>query len=710
MKKHIFCFIMMIILSNAIFAQDSTDKKPLFYLGGYGHYNLNFHNADFKMLPGYFSCCPTYKTGSGTGFDAGFIFEYPLSDVMNIGARLGYSVLDADLKIEETIGNALEAGITPPVTKVRVEHKIESQLSVFDLEPYIFYKFYDGFYATAGFKLGFYSKAKFSQSERILSPDNVVFAEENSIVRNNYSSQDIPDKNSLLFMGTIGIGYEIHYLKNGTIAPEIKYSLPFTNVSSVAWKPSALNLGIALKFPITPADRAILDSIYYQRDTATVIVKGLKSERLQMYDTKKQYIKEETADYTLNKTIIMEYYRKEVPAPLGVLESSINIIATKSDGTITDVPEIVIEEIETEEVFPLLNQVFFKKGSSDLSKTNLNLLTSEQTKSFSEEKLQWNTIKIYSDVLNIIASRMIDNPKANITITGCNNNLDIEKDNTTLSTSRAESIKQYLVDVWGISGKRIKTVATGLPPKPANNLRTEGIEENQRAELASNDKDILKPVIMRDIQRTSNPPVVNIIPTINSAEGIKKWNMEIKQSDNLIRAYKGESGNDTITWNIENKPMPALEEPVNINLTAIDKADQTTTAAKNIKISQKTIKKKQIEMLDDKKIERFSLILFDYDKSEVTDKQERFINEIKSKIKPESKVIISGYTDRTGDKAYNKNLAMERALEVKKLLNLTDEQTVINAVGSGTLLYDNNIPEGRSYSRTVTIVVETPIK
>ena len=224
MKKLITIILSMIILSSVSYSQnENNDKQALFYLGGYGHYNFNSHNADFKMLPGYYSCCPSYINGSGKGFDAGALFEYPINLDMNIGFRVGYSVLNAILTVNETIGNSLERDITPTIEKIRVEHKIDSKLAIFDFEPYVNYRFFDKFYTNIGFKAGFFTTAKFSQQEKILAPDDVVFLTENSIVRNNYSDKDIPNKSSLLLFGTIGLGYEFTYLENGTIAPEIRF-------------------------------------------------------------------------------------------------------------------------------------------------------------------------------------------------------------------------------------------------------------------------------------------------------------------------------------------------------------------------------------------------------------------------------------------------------------------------------------------------------
>ena len=114
-------------------------------------------------------------------------------------------------------------------------------------------------------------------------------------------------------------------------------------------------------------------------------------------------------------------------------------------------------------------------------------------------------------------------------------------------------------------------------------------------------------------------------------------------------------------------------------------------------------------MLGDKRIDRFSLILFDYDKSEITERQKEIINEIKAKIKANSTVTITGFTDKTGEPSYNRKLALERATQAETLLGISDKSRVtVKAADTNYELYDNDLPEGRSYSRTVRIIIETP--
>ena len=81
-------------------------------------------------------------------------------------------------------------------------------------------------------------------------------------------------------------------------------------------------------------------------------------------------------------------------------------------------------------------------------------------------------------------------------------------------------------------------------------------------------------------------------------------------------------------------------------------------------------------------------------------------------IKFNSTVKIFGYTDRIGDKNYNKSLAERRAKEVKKFLlskGVKDNQTELIPIGEDILIFDNNSPIGRHLSRTVQVLIITPM-
>ncbi len=719
MKKYIITIVVLLgfaFTSQNVISQNPTTKaetgalEPYNYLGGYLHYNMNLHSADFRSLPGCFNCSPGFDSGFGNGFSIGGLFEIPIAEKFYLGIRLGYSMMNAKLSKEEIIGNALEAGIIGNATsRINVEHTIDSKLSAAVFEPQVFYNFYDNFTGAFGLKGAFMLNKTFSQKEEILSPNNLVFKETGQITRAVYDEQDIPEAKSFITFATLGLAYNLKLESGMLIVPELRYELALYSLTSVKWSPNAINLGVAVKFPMRPSIKPTFDSVFIQRDTSLILAKGIAEPIVKLMDTKRTTAQIEYDDYYLNRTDIIEFYTKEMTNLPDAPIADITLKGLNYDGTYLEMPELIIEELETEETFPLLPQVFFAKNSADLTKTNLNLLTAEQAKSFDEAKIHWDALSIYRDMLNIIAKRAKDNENARFTITGCNNDAAEEAGNLSLSKARAEAIRDYFAEVWGINQKQISIETRNLPEKPANNLRPQGLEENRRAEINSDNPEILKPIRMSAIQRSANPPIVRIIPKVQTTDKIENWNIDIIQDDTKIRAYNGSGKPDSIDWTVEINPVPMLEAPINAKLTAKDSYGQSATAEETIKIQQKTIKKKKIEMLGDKRIDRFSLILFDYDKSEITERQKEIINEIKAKIKANSTVTITGFTDKTGEPSYNRKLALERATQAETLLGISDKSRVkVKAADTNYELYDNDLPEGRSYSRTVRIIIETP--
>ena len=113
---------------------------------------------------------------------------------------------------------------------------------------------------------------------------------------------------------------------------------------------------------------------------------------------------------------------------------------------------------------------------------------------------------------------------------------------------------------------------------------------------------------------------------------------------------------------------------------------------------------KRAENKSDKEIDRYSLILFDFDRSEIGSANKRILDYIKPRIASNASVTVTGYTDKIGDDQHNKELSLQRAQNTVKAIGKG------NAIGEGEKeIFDNTIPEGRFYNRTVTVIVETPI-
>jgi outer membrane protein OmpA-like peptidoglycan-associated protein len=70
---------------------------------------------------------------------------------------------------------------------------------------------------------------------------------------------------------------------------------------------------------------------------------------------------------------------------------------------------------------------------------------------------------------------------------------------------------------------------------------------------------------------------------------------------------------------------------------------------------------------------------------------------------------VAGFADKYsgGSEENSQRLSLERAQAVAKFLGAPN--TDVRGNGQTPLLYDNSLPEGRVYSRTVLITVETPV-
>lgn len=120
-----------------------------------------------------------------------------------------------------------------------------------------------------------------------------------------------------------------------------------------------------------------------------------------------------------------------------------------------------------------------------------------------------------------------------------------------------------------------------------------------------------------------------------------------------------------------------------------------------------SVEKKRTERIGDVEVDKYSLILFEFDKADIEGTNSKIIDLIRSRIKPGSEIEIAGYTDYIGKSDYNKNLSQLRADAAKSAVGRSE----VNALGMGedTLLYNNGLPEGRFYCRTVVITIKTKL-
>ncbi len=386
-------------------------------------------------------------------------------------------------------------------------------------------------------------------------------------------------------------------------------------------------------------------------------------------------------------------------------------------------PANIAVERRVTEIFPLRNYVFFNTGSTEIP-DRYKLLRKDQVTDFKEDQVAFVTPEnltgrssrqmiVYYNVINILGDRMGKNPSAAITLVGSS---ELGPDD---GKAMAESIKQYLVTVFGIDAARITIEGRNKPKIPSEKpggtnelvLLREG---DRRVSIESSSASLLmefqtgpdaplKPV---EILAMQQEPQTNYVSfnVEGATEAYTSWSLEIKDDKAVVQNFG-----------------PYTQEKISISGNSIlgtrSEGDFTVTLIGKTK-SGNTIKKETPLHLvrwtasKDEEGMRFS-VLFEFNESKTIALYEKYLTDVVlPKIPTGGTVMIHGHTDVIGEELHNQTLSMARANEVKTILEnglikagRTDVKFEVLGFGEDQSHspFENKFPEERFYNRTVII-------
>lgn len=701
-----------VFLTAQLSAQTST--QPAMF-GIFGAYNLTIHTADFRALPNVPNCCPQFQSGSGSGLTAGLLYQIPVEQLWQFSARATYMSYGGKLTAQE---NETLAGNIPGV----FEHRVVASIASVGVELLANYRLSNSFTLSGGLRAGLVTTKSFSQEEVIIQPEGVGLFSNGRSIRND-TAGTLPRATAIQGGIIVAAGYELPLNRKKTmfLEPELSFLYGLVPVvDGVEWSVHALRFGASLKFAPAPPlpqrfeQRQIIDTV--QQTVPTVAQKfqsGKPEVTRQTTETAEEIVTLETVRRTDTIFIAAAVLPKKLAA-------DITAVGVEADGKEMPLMRIRAEEFASTVMHPLLNYIFFDEGGFVIP-ARYAAMTPDETSAFNLPSLVGiNTLEVYHQLLNIVAFRMRKNPSAKLTITGTTSDEEKEKSTPDLAAARAKAVQEYLTEIWGINRKRLIIKVRTLPENPSNTAETDGNAENRRVELTSSVTEILDPIIIDDTLRSVSPPLIKLRPSIIAEAGLKQWKLHAQAGQSTLQtSFSGENSIEPeYTWNIAEgaekssfkfpSEVTSNAEAIGVTLNATDIGGQRIQKEISLPIEYITITKKRERMSDDKQIERFHLILFDYDKSTLSRENQRIITTIRSRLRPESTISIAGYTDRLGDEEYNQKLSESRAHATAKAIGFPNAAAI--GYGKTVQLFDNNTPEGRFYSRTVVITTETPVK
>lgn len=642
----------------------------------FGNYAIGLHSSNFREL-GVGNCCPEFTSASGSGLFFGLGYITPLSPTLDLSIRAHYGMFNAAFNESEVKEVVLSNGIQ----SATIAHIIDADFSQISIEPLLGYHVTRDFVLQGGLTAGFFLSSVFSQEEQLETPTDGAFVSRDatgnavySRVRNKFNG-DIANVSSFGVGLTVGARYDLPATANRSvlISPEVLFTYnPMSLVSAGSWNAHHLRFGIGVSLAPPEIEDEQSDAELYMLTRATPRpVKG---------------------------------------APGVPFVALLSVAGLTAEGTTSGATTIRVEEFASTRVRPLLPYIFFEQGSAQLPE-RYRRLREQQVESFEVGNFyNLDAMVTYHHVLNIIGKRMLDNPSATLSVTGCSDASDADASGS-IAFGRADIIKQYLVDIWGIESRRVSVERRGLPELASNASEADGRAENRRAELRASMPEILAPVGSQDTMRVFTPAGLRFTPSIDPRVPIASWTLFVADGDRILRTWhNGDPLPSNIDWRLEEQSRlfsPTTNSLEYVLATRDSSGTLVPSGTASIPVQYVSIDSKRSSGAD-KSMDRFSMILFGFDKSDLSPAHQTTVNDVKSLVKPTSSVRVVGYTDRSGSDDYNQRLSEQRARSVARALGVSESQAT--GLGKRFPLYDNATPEGRFYSRTVEVFVETPSK
>ena len=426
---------------------------------------------------------------------------------------------------------------------------------------------------------------------------------------------------------------------------------------------------------------------------------------------------------TLRVGAALKFGRGHLIPPPEQAKAEVVAVAEPPVGFSVISPRNIPVERRVRETFPLRNYVFFNLGSTEIPDRYV-LLSKDQVKAFKEDQLEVFAPKklpgrsaremiVYYNVLNILGDRLGKNPSATITLVGSSEKGPED------GKAMAESIKRYLVGVFGIDASRIGIEGRDKPKIPSEqpggtrelDLLREG---DRRVSIEST-----SPALLMEFQSGPDTPLKEVeIVAIQDApldsyvsfnskgakEAFSSWSLEIRDEKGVAQ-YFGPYTQEKVS--IPGKSILGARPEGDYKVTMIGqtKSGKTVKKESSVHMVLWTPPKNEEGM-------RFSVI-FEFNESKAITMYQKYLTEVVTpKIPKGGTVLIHGHTDTIGEEGHNLDLSLARANEVRGIIenalaqaNRTDVKFEAYGFGEDKNVapFENNFPEERFYNRTVII-------
>ncbi len=701
MKHGIFLMMLAFVCGIPVRAQQDTLFPEDVWLTqiGLSLYGSSITHAGAFTLPQAPTCCTAYGQGGSIGLAYGLSIRQEITKHVRLVVRGMLVPWSASFSTTE---NLLLSGQVNGTSR----HELDVSLSALTGEALVDIRLPGNVRVMGGVWAGQYTDPTFSQREVLVTPSGGTF-ENLRRVRGETSNAALVGTPSMPLGLSIGGGWDWHLTENHswTVTPEVLFMRPFDAVvEGLDWNVSQLRAGVTLTYALN-APKPPLPVLFRRELTVDTVVVTLAADASERYSEGPERVKTDTIRTSDDITILDRVARTDTvfTPERPSITAAISVKAIE-DGKTSDVFGIRVSTQFVTEALPVLPVVFFDGRAAQLSSRYRRISGPAE---FSFDRIPPRTTDVHREVMNILGQRLRTRATSRIRLVGT---IDptTEAGECDLARRRAEAVRDYLVNTWGIDASRVEatTTTTCVPERVTRQQSEDGYSENRRVEIVTDDLELLAPVGRKRFNETRGitPPRLQFDPSGSSRRFVEGWRLAVRTGTTELFADSGAGTPSSIVRELSAVQAEQMASgiPVSVELTLFGIRGVTERAVATIPVNKDTVATEY---------ERLTLTLFDVASDKVGPVAEAQIRSFVNTVPAGSTVRVRGFADLLGNAKFNQELSLKRANAVCSVLKNTMQRRVTLRCDEVSAGYPPGIesyttPEERFLSRTVQIEVQ----
>lgn len=207
------------------------------------------------------------------------------------------------------------------------------------------------------------------------------------------------------------------------------------------------------------------------------------------------------------------------PPVIGTLNASIDLYGTDENERRLPAATIHVYETFRRTRIGRIDAISFDRNSQLLTDRYAELMPGSIPQFRVDSLAVTAPVDLRRHALNIIGERMRHDPAAAISLNGST----LRGEPSRLADARAQAVRSYFTDIWGIAPGRITLGKAG--------------KGEAAVAVTSTKVPILDRVLVERVEPAFDPPLIMLDPVIQADAGVKRWEVELSHDGRVIGRY-----------------------------------------------------------------------------------------------------------------------------------------------------------------------------